>query len=131
MATDLVVNGAQVRKRNPWGAWGLIFLTLGIYQYVWFYKVNRELRDAHRIEVDPALTVLALTLGTLILVPPFVAIYRTGKRIKQAQGQVGIQNPVSPPLAFLLAFILSLNIPYLQAELNKMWDASSETPRVP
>lgn len=108
----------------------MLLPTFGIYRYVWYYKVNRELREAHRIDVDPVPTVLALTIGVLIDVPPFVAVYRTGKRIKQAQVQAGISNPVRPVLAFVLAFILMLNIPYLQAALNETWETWSEIPGV-
>ena len=52
--------GAIGKHRNPflvWLVWPLI--TLGIYHLVWWYKINREVRDFdQRIEVSPGLAVL-------------------------------------------------------------------------
>ena len=39
---------ATAKIRHPLAAFGLVFLTLGIYYFVWYYKVNRELRDLGR-----------------------------------------------------------------------------------
>jgi uncharacterized protein DUF4234 len=61
-------------------------ITLGIYFFVWYYKVNREARDFDsRIEVNPAVSVIAVLFGWIIIVPPFVSIYRTGERIATMQ----------------------------------------------
>lgn len=41
------------KRRNPiltWLVWALI--TLGIYYFVWWYKINREARDSG-VEVKP------------------------------------------------------------------------------
>jgi len=72
----------DVRKkiRHPLVAFGLVFLTLGIYYLVWYYKVNRELRDIGRatgqedqLGRKPLNSLLAITVGWLIIVPPFVS----------------------------------------------------------
>jgi hypothetical protein len=38
----------QVKHRSPWAAALLPIVTLGIYHLVWWYRVNRELRDFGR-----------------------------------------------------------------------------------
>jgi hypothetical protein len=107
-------------------------VTLGIYYLVWYYKVNRELRDfgrsfgaPNRIDVDPAMAVIAITFGALIIVPPFVSIYRTFKRIGVAEDLAGVDHPVSPGIGFLLyliaLFFLPVELPYAQSHLNRVW----------
>ena len=34
-----------MKVRSPWAAALLPFITLGIYHLVWWYRINRELRD--------------------------------------------------------------------------------------
>jgi hypothetical protein len=107
---------------------------------VWYYKVNRELRDFGRsfgtpnqIEVDPAMAVIAITLGSFIIIPPFVSIYRTFKRIGTAEDLGGVDDRVNPGLGFLLYLIavifLPVELPYAQSHLNRVWrQAAGETP---
>src|SRR5262245_59281352 len=45
MAEPVRFGGVEVTKRNPWGVWGLTLITFGIYGIVWWYKINREVRD--------------------------------------------------------------------------------------
>jgi hypothetical protein len=103
--------------------WSL--LTLGIYYFVWYYKVNRELRDAAGINVSPGIALLAVSLGWLILVPPFVSWYRTFQRIAEAQRKEGLGNEANPILGFILyviaVFFLPVEVIYAQDELNKLW----------
>ena len=67
-----------------------VFLTLGIYYLVWYYKVNRELRDLGRATDEetrlgrsPLTSLLAISVGWLILVPPFVSMYHTLRRVEE------------------------------------------------
>jgi len=121
------VNGAEVKERNPFGVWALSFVTLGIYYLVWYYKVNKEMRRAFGIDVDPAMAVIAITLGSLIIVPPFVSVYRTGRRVEQTQFKAGVRDSISPVLSFLLSFVLGLHTIYLQSNLNKVWEQSGKS----
>ena len=116
------VNGVEVKERNPFGVWALTIVTFGIYYLVWYYKVNKEMRQAYGIEVDPAMAVIAITLGGLIIVPPFVSTYRTGRRVEQTQIKAGVRDTLSPVLSFILWFIFGLHVIYLQSNLNKVWE---------
>jgi hypothetical protein len=109
------------KHRNPVAVWlGLPIITLGIYGLVWIYKTNRELRDYdRRIDVSPALSVLAVTLGVFLIVPPFVAIWRLGTRTAAAQRAAGVPE-LSAGLAFVL-FLFGFGALYLQLEINKIW----------
>jgi Domain of unknown function (DUF4234) len=112
----------MVKRRNiilTWLVWPLI--TLGIYHLVWWYKINREARDAG-IEVSPGISVLALLLGWLIIVPPFVSIYRTGTRIAQMQRRAGMEPSCNGLIGLILSFFAGLHALYYQYELNRIWD---------
>ncbi len=117
------MTGRTGKTRNivlVWLVWPII--TLGIYHLVWWYKVNREARDFDpRIEVNPVLSVLAITIGALIIVPPFVSIYRTGERIAQMQEAAGMQRSCNGVLGIVGAFVFGLQALYYQYELNRIW----------
>jgi hypothetical protein len=129
MAEELQVGTTRVKIRSPFGVFVLAIVTLGIYYLVWYYKVNRELRDAAGIDVSPVVALLAITLGWVIIVPPFVSWYRTFQRIQQAQRQAALTNEANPVLGFILyvvaLYFLPLELLYAQDELNKLWRARS------
>jgi Domain of unknown function (DUF4234) len=118
------MEGRAGKTRNiilVWLVWPLI--TLGIYFFVWYYKVNREARDFDsRIEVDPTVALLAVLLGWIIIVPPFISIYRTGDRIAKMQRAAGLEPTCSAIIGLLLTFVFHLESLYYQYELNRIWD---------
>jgi heme/copper-type cytochrome/quinol oxidase subunit 4 len=125
VAEQVRVGSTTVKIRNPFAVFVLAIVTLGIYYLVWYYKINRELRDAAGIVVSPGVAVLAVSLGWIVLVPPFVSWYRTFERIAQAQRQAGMATPASSVLGFILyviaVFVLPVELIYAQDELNKRW----------
>ena len=103
-----------------WLIWPII--TLGIYSLVWWYKINREARDFdENIKVEPVLSLLALVPGAVIIVPPFVSVYRTGERIGQMQEDAGMERSCNGWIGLVLSFFLSLHALYYQSELNRIW----------
>jgi hypothetical protein len=131
MAEEVQVGTTRVKIRNPFLVFVWSLITLGIYYCVWYYKINRELRDACSINVSPVLALLAVTVGWVIIVPPFVSWYRTFERIVQAQRQAGVTSEASPVLGFILyviaVFFLPVEVIYAQDELNKVWRARRST----
>ncbi|MFH8494491.1 DUF4234 domain-containing protein [Streptomyces coeruleorubidus] len=117
------MSGRAGKTRNiflVWLIWPLI--TLGIYHLVWYYKVNREARDFdHRIEVDPVKSLLALAVGWLLIVPPFVSVYNTGLRIARMQESAGMQRSCNPWIGLILFILAGLYPLYYQHELNQIW----------
>ena len=125
MAEQLQVGGTTVKIRNPFLVFVWSLVTLGIYYLVWYYKINRELRDAAGVNVSPVVALLAITIGWLVIVPPFVSWYRTFTRIVEAQRETPITSEASPVLGFILyviaIFFLPVEVIYAQDELNKVW----------
>jgi hypothetical protein len=128
VAEVLTVQGKRVKKRNPFLVFVWSIVTFGIYYFVWYYKINRELRDAAGIDVSPFVALVAVTIGWLVIVPPFVSWYRTFERIRSAQRAAGVTSEASSVLGFILyvvgVFFLPVEVIYAQDELNKVWSAS-------
>ena len=124
------MTGRMGKTRNIWLVWFVWpFLTLGIYHLVWWYKINREARDLNAgIDVNPALSVIAISVGALIIVPPFVSIYRTGERIGRMQGAADMQVSCNGVIGLLASFIFGLHALYYQHELNKLWQQLGGAP---
>ncbi|TMK83288.1 MAG: DUF4234 domain-containing protein [Actinobacteria bacterium] len=129
MADELQIGTGSIKRRNPWGVLLLAIVTLGIYRLVWYYMINREIRD-HSGEQVP---VEAVTIGWIIIVPPFVSLYRTAGRIRRVQEITGARKRISPGLALLLAIVswtMLIDMPYLQTHINSAWDVEFERVKV-
>jgi hypothetical protein len=128
--------GARAKVRDPGLVVLFFLLTLGflIYPQVWYYRINRELRDYGRIyqneylaKTNPWLSVLATTLGALLIIPPFVSWWRCTSRIRRAQ-EIAREPLINGWLIGILyvgaIFIVvsGLGIPaYVQSALNGIW----------
>jgi hypothetical protein len=124
MSQTVMVGNQTYKRRNVVGVWlGLPFITLGIYSYVWIYKVNDEARRFLRDDsIKPGLSVLAFIPGFILIVPPFVAVYRLGTRIARMEEAAGLPSRASGGIGLLLAFVFSLYPLYYQSHLNGVWD---------
>jgi hypothetical protein len=127
VAQELQVGTTRVKIRNPLLVFLWSIVTFGIYYCVWYYKINRELRDACGIAVSPFVALIAVTIGWVIIVPPFVSWYRTFERIRDAQRRAGVTSEVNPMLGFIFyviaVFFVPIEVIYAQDELNKVWRA--------
>ena len=133
MAQEIQIQGAGIAKiRSPLAVALLTLVTLGIYGAVWYYKINREMRDlgratGHTDELgdSPGTSLLAVTLGWLILVPAIISLVNTYKRIVATQRITGGGEPINGWLV-LIMFLVGLSIvayAYEQSGLNKAWEA--------
>ena len=135
MAREVQIAGtpARVKIRSPWAPALLPVVTLGIYGLVWYYKINREMRDFGRargtdeLGDSPGTSLLAITLGALIVVPAILSLIHTGQRIQTAQRLAGIDPRMSGWLAIVMALLLPpVFYAYEQSELNKVWERVGE-----
>jgi hypothetical protein len=129
VAETLNIGGYEFKKRNPLGVWGLSIITLSIYGFVWYFKINKEARNYLGDEnIKPGIALLAILLGWVLIVPPFISIYRTGERINRMQDKAGVQQQVSPVLGIVTFLLYSLHTAYYQSGLNKIWDRYQGVP---
>ena len=78
--------------------------------------------------MSPGMSLLAVTIGSILIIPPFVSIWGTGRRMQIAQRTVGVHGG-SGLLWFVRHIIpvISVFAPvYLQYQLNKVWATQPE-----
>src|SRR5690242_5359561 len=133
MAYEMNIRGTQdkVKIRSPWAAALLPFVTLGIYHLVWWYRINREMRDygqakGYDLGQNPTNSVLALFPGGLIIIPALITYWRGTKRVQGASSVAG-QEPLNGWIAIILYLLLSPALwAYIQISLNKVWEADAD-----
>jgi hypothetical protein len=127
MAQTLTIPGTDVRvkPRNP-VAVGFLSLTIVYIPFHWYF-INRELRDLGRargwdLGSSPGVSVLAGTLGALVIVPPYWTAYTTTERIKNAQIYTGRKDWLEGWIGLLMLFLMApLLFGFAQDQLNKVW----------
>jgi Domain of unknown function (DUF4234) len=133
MAAEIQIadTGSTAKTRDPLGVALLTLVTLGIYFFVWYYKVNREMSELGRargtdeLGDNPGNSLLAVTLGALIIVPAIVSVYNTFMRTQAAARLTGVE-PLNGWIALAFYLFLGIGFPaYLQSGLNKVWTAQA------
>jgi len=124
MARTVVVGGESYKRRNIVGVWiGLPLITFGIYRLVWYFKINNEARRfLNDPTISPGISLIAITLGAFLIIPPFVSIYNTCVRIGRMQERAGLDSRIEPVIGLLLIFVFGLDSLYMQSHLNRIWD---------
>ncbi|HEX3733954.1 MAG TPA: DUF4234 domain-containing protein [Solirubrobacterales bacterium] len=133
MADEKKIRGTEyeVKVRSLWAVALLPFITLGIYNLVWWFKINRELRDygiakGHDLGQNPTNSLLAFFPGGLIIVPALISLWRGTKRVQSASEVAGTE-PLNGWIALLLYLILAPALwAYLQSSLNTIWEAEAD-----
>ena len=133
MAYEMKIRGTEheVKVRNPWAVALLPIVTLGIYHFVWWYKINKELKAygearGYDLGQNPTNSLLALIPGFLIVIPPLVSYWRGTKRVQGASKIAG-REPVSGWISLILYLLISpAMFAYLQVSLNNVWEQEAE-----
>ncbi|HYZ28050.1 MAG TPA: DUF4234 domain-containing protein [Thermoleophilaceae bacterium] len=140
MAQEVQIPGsvAKAKIRSPWAPALLPYVTFLIYAFVWYYRINRELADLGRahgktdeLGDSPGTSLLAVTIGALVIVPAVISTINTFRRIQAAQRLAGVEPQANGWLALVMALLITpVFHAYEQSELNKVWRRLSEPPRV-
>ncbi len=127
MAERVTIEGQTYLKRNPLGVLGLVLITLGIYGFYWFYKVNEEIKTYTKDEtISPGRSLLAVIPGFLLIVPPFIAYYNSANHVVDMQQRRGITSQISPALVVILGLVIWIGMAaYVQEHLNRVWDSAA------
>ena len=128
MAEEIQFQGALVKLRNPWGVWLLSLITLGVYGAVFWYKINREMRDysaasGRPLNNDPTNAVLAVTIGALVIVPAIISWVHTARRCRAVRQIITGDDTggTSSGLTVLRALLGGFHLINLQGSLNLCW----------
>ena len=134
MAEELTIKGtdAKVKVRSP--IWVLVWtlLTLGIYFFFWYFFINRELayygksKKTTDCGENPNISLIAMLLGWIIIVPPFVSIFNCFRRVDAAVqlSKADVRGvAVDPVLGLIVFFLIAPAVPVLiQLNLNRIWE---------
>jgi len=155
MARDVTIDGLRFRVRNPWAVAGLTIVTLGLYGLYWYTAANNDTRMYLRdYSIRPGVSLFALLLnlvgiqaiplalifdvpglavGALLMIPGWVSVVRTARRVGLMQEHAGA-DATSPGIAlvlFLLFGLVGIGL-YLQSGLNRVWETiGAGTPTQP
>ena len=133
MAEEIPIQGAASTAKVRSVVWVIVLplITLGIYAFFWWYFIHRELRDHGRAKgttdlgTSPGTSLLAVTLGALIIVPALVSIYNGFKRVQAAQRLAGLE-PLNGWIGLILFLVFSPALMgYMQSGLNPVWRAQA------
>ena len=136
MADPVEIQGTdtQAKNRNPLGVIGLGFVTLGIYFAFWYYFVNKEMaevgraRNSDELGDSPGTSVLAVTLGALIIVPAFVSLYNAWKRLNSGERLTELSG-IEAGLGLILWIFISPVAQFIfQSSWNKVLEAQAGAP---
>jgi hypothetical protein len=134
MAEEVPIQGAAstAKIRSPVWVSVLALVTLGIYTVFWWYFIHRELRDygrakgTHELGTSPGKSVLAVTLGALIIVPAIIGIVNGFKRVQAAQ-RMNNMDPINGWIGLILILVVfPAFYGYMQSGLNPVWRAQAE-----
>jgi uncharacterized protein DUF4234 len=116
--------------RSAVGVAVLTVVTLAIYLAFWWYFVNREMADYGKrlgtaeLGDSPGKSVLALTLGALVVVPAVWTTVTTFKRVQALQRLTGETQPINGWIGLILLLVISPALyGYMQSGLNSAWRA--------
>ena len=138
MAEQVQIEGGTAKIRSIIGVPVLAIVTLGIYLVFWWYYINREMADYGRAKGtkelgdSPGKSVLAITLGVLIIVPAVLSIINTFKRVQATQRLAGNDSQVNGWIGLVLILVFSPAFyAYMQSGLNDAWRAVTSAAAAP
>ena len=121
--------GSTAKIRSVFAPALLPIITLLIYLFCWWYFINREMRDfgkangSTELGDSPTKSVLAITLGALVIVPAIWSTVTTFKRVQAAQRLAGVE-PLNGWIGLILYLVISPAFyAYVQSGLNNVWRA--------
>ena len=137
MAEPIQIQGSrnEAKIRNPLGVVGLTIITLGIYGIFWYYFVNKEMasfgaaKNTDELGDSPGTSVLAITLGALVIVPAFVSIYHSWQRLNAGERLTSLSGMEAGLGLLLWIFISPIGFYIFQSNWNKVLQAQASAPQ--
>jgi zinc transporter ZupT len=133
VAQVIRIEGTEATAKIRSVVWVIVLeiVTIFIYGFFWWYFIHRELRDYGRAKgttalgTSPGTSLLAITLGALIIVPALVSFYNGFKRVQAAQRLAGIE-PINGWIGLILFIVFyPAFMGYMQSGLNPVWQAQA------
>ena len=112
---------SPIKTRESVVEWLLSYF-VPFYSLFWFHRANSEMQQwsGGRIDYNATTSLLAITLGWFILVPPFVAWASFMGRIRQAQQMAGVQPTANFWGSVGRSILLLYNVKWHQDQFNEI-----------
>ena len=113
--------GGGIETRDSTTVW-LLCALVPFYALVHFHRVNKELQawSGGRIDYNATSSLLALTIGGWVLVPPFIALSSFTGRVRHAQQMAGLEQRCSFGGFFGRLLLFGFGWKWLQEQLNEL-----------
>lgn len=109
----------MVRQQGAWGLWWLVVITFGVYYYLWYQRINKELTAI--TGESPGAS--CQWWSQLIPIYSLVALAGTASRVNRAHEALDSPNRLSPLVTWLWAPIwFGSQTRYLQRRINVLHD---------
>jgi hypothetical protein len=114
-------SGGPIQTRESVVEW-LLSVFVPFYSIFWIHRASKEMEgwSGGRINYNAGSTIAALTIGYFILVPPFVAIFSFGGRIRKAQEMAGVEPTASGIGFFGRLLLFGYGYKWAQDQLNEL-----------
>jgi hypothetical protein len=121
-------NAPVIRKQGAWGLWWLVGITFGIYYFVWYDRINRELSSVTNTPVPSD----GMWWSQLIPFYNMVGLAKTAGRLNAAHAAVGSPTRVGSFTTWFLAPAwFTSQTRYLQRRINILHDIVAAKTLVP
>lgn len=108
-----------VRKEGAWGLWWLVVVTFGVYYYIWYQRINRELTTITGEPRDASCE----WWSQLIPIYNLVALAQTASRVNKAHEVMDSPTRVSSFVTWFWApSWFASQTRYLQRRINILHD---------
>jgi hypothetical protein len=110
-----------IKTRDSVVEWLLCYF-VPFYSLIWIHRSNKEMQawSGGRIDYNATSTLLALTLGWFILVPPFIAWSNYMGRIRTAQQMAGLEPKATFWGSIGRMLLLGYGYKWLQDQFNEL-----------
>ena len=138
MAQSVQIPGTQENAKiaNVIGVGALALIFSFIYLWIFWYRINKEMaaygqaKGTDECGTNPGKSLLAVTLGALIIVPALISLFRGHKRIVATQRLAGVE-PINGWISLIIYLVVGFIWPaYLQSGLNAAWESLTGAPAV-
>ena len=112
----------SIRKQGAWGLWWLCGITVFVYYFVWYARINRELSSVLGHDVPAN----GRWWCQLIPIYSFVGLAKTAGRLNEAHAKLGSPTRVDSFMTWFLAPIwFTSQTRYLQRRMNILHDVAA------
>lgn len=109
-----------VKYRSPWGTYLLAMVTLGVYYFVWYVKVNKEITA---MSGTAKVGAVGLVLSQCVWPFNWISLANTSGRLTALQAKHNLPPTTTAGMMILSNWWFGSNVRYTQRRLNATYRA--------